>query len=138
MKRIALLALAASLSACQSTEAVRISADDIQGIEWQLVELNGGSLVAQQTPVLLLQEGRMGGVTTCNNYFGQAQVTDSDISLEVMGVTEKFCQSEMETEDEILSAFAKVTAWQADQTSLTLLSEQGVELMRWQKQLPKQ
>lgn len=132
MRTAMFLSALLALTGCQSTATGKSAAASIEGIEWRLIELNGQVISAQQTPLMVLEDGRLGGVTTCNNYFGQAQIDPHTITLTPMGVTEKYCHEGMETEQEMLTSFTLVTHWRLADNQLLLLNQDGIEIMRWQ------
>lgn len=135
-KALVTVAAASLLSACgglSKATSESVSAEAITQVTWQLSELNGQLLTLDTTPTLLIDGDRMGGVTTCNNYFGRAELSQDSISLEPMGMTEKYCMDGMETEQEIIDSFAMISQWQSDGEKLVLANSEGKVIMLWMK-----
>lgn len=135
-KALVTLAAASLLTACgglSKASADTVTAQEIAQVTWQLTELNGQPLVSEVTPTLLIEGDRMGGVTTCNNYFGRAELNEDSITLEPMGMTEKYCMEGMETEQEIIDSFAMISQWQSDGEQLVLANPEGDVVMLWVK-----
>ncbi len=76
-------------------------------------------------------EGEVSGSAGCNTYFAKYEVDGGKLSILEMAWTEIGCVSPegvMEKEQEFLSLLANVQSFQADDTTLTIISSDGRQL----------
>ena len=104
----------------------------IQG-EWTLQTLRG---VAPATSIPLpslqidLKENRMTGNSGCNNYFASIESCSSTtLSFSAIGATRILCLSE-NIESDYFQALQEVTTYKIQENSLSLLNEQGEEVVK--------
>jgi heat shock protein HslJ len=74
---------------------------------------------------------KVSGLAACNNYFGQATVNGSEISIKGIGTTRKMCPDEaaMELENTYTSLLSNVSKIQpAKSVFMTILTSEGEEL----------
>jgi heat shock protein HslJ len=99
--------------------------------EWQLTAatVDGQDLDVSAGPVTLIVEGdRWGGTSACNQYFAQATLDGSEVTVGPVGSTEMACaEPRMTLEQHYLTALQRVTSAAADDQALTLRGD-GVQM----------
>ncbi|AMF94288.1 META domain-containing protein [Vibrio fluvialis] len=104
---LAAMAMPVLLAACASNgDDVQITATDLQHHNWQLTQIDGQDIVKNEhydAPRLEIGEKMMAsGNAGCNNFFGQAELKDSRLRIEKMGMTMKMCIGDvMDTEQAV-------------------------------------
>jgi heat shock protein HslJ len=94
---------------------------DIVG-DWNIVSLNGHSLVEGSTITASFDGGQITG-SACNNYFGEYTIGVDDLSFSSIGSTEMFCDDTMEQEQEYFEALADINGWILEGATLELYGE---------------
>ena len=97
--------------------------------EWRLVELNGEPVeIADGAPVLNLlldlEESRVAGSGGCNRLTGTFALSEGELRFGPLATTLMAClEPVMQRERALLAALARVTSYQLDGRTLTLLSD---------------
>ncbi|WP_163934234.1 META domain-containing protein [Paraferrimonas sp. SM1919] len=110
-------------SGCSSTVPIK-APESIVG-KWQItqVEKQKLSLLGQST-ITFKQDNKVSGFNACNNFFGQYQQQDNQLSFSPMGTTMKACvDSLMQQERKTMQAITQVTYVKGDSQKLQLLNE---------------
>lgn len=128
-KWLAAISLPVLVSACASNGDVEsITAQDLQHHNWQLVQIDGKDVVnndKQKAPRLEIGEKMMAsGNAGCNNFFGQAELKDSQFRIEKMGMTMMMCIGDvMDTEQAFSQTLSDWSEINLTKDSLTLKNE---------------
>jgi heat shock protein HslJ len=112
------LSLALVLSACAPA-----AAPDLDGTEWQLVELNASSLPVYVKIMLSFKDGQAGGQGACNGYGADYTQDGYTLALQPAVSTLMYCEGVMEYETSYLQAFNQVKSFQLENDQLSLLDE---------------
>lgn len=91
--------------------------------EWEVISINGTQL-AGTLPTLSfdLEEGKVNGNASCNNFFGSVEVIESSIKFGMMGSTKMICP-DMANEDLLFKNLGKVNSYSYRGNHLFLSSE---------------
>lgn len=106
--------------------------DALAGTDWDLVSLAGETPVANAT--IGFENGRLGGITGCNNYGGSYTVSGNQLTLEDgLEMTEMACLDEgvMAQEQQFASMLLAVQSFAISGDTLTLLDGAGNPLMQF-------
>lgn len=111
---------------------------DLYTTRWRLksyTDANGTTTRIDDELVVTLEidesNNKVSGLAACNNYFGQATINGSEISIDGIGTTRKMCPNEaaMELENTYTALLSKVTKIQpAKSVFMTMLTSDGEEL----------
>lgn len=126
-------------SACGTTGKALSSLDALNG-EWKITQVEGQNLTAQsgEKEAFMgfdVKENRLYGCTGCNNLLGglQADAKKHTISFGQTGSTRMMCEN-METEQKVLGAMAKVEKYEISANGVMLLkAADGTTVMTLQK-----
>ena len=91
--------------------------------EWEVIAINGTQL-SGTLPTLSfdLEEGKVNGNASCNNFFGSVEVIESSIKFGMMGSTRMMCP-DMTNEDLLFKNLDKVNSYSFKGNHLLLSSE---------------
>ena len=120
----ALIVLAGSPAAAQSTPAGKWLAEDI----------DGGVVNGPQTTLDVAEDGTVSGTGGCNGYRGTAEFSVTAINFGPLAATKKACEpAVMAQETKFHKALEEAKGWQIDAATrkLTLLDAKGKELVRF-------
>ena len=123
--KIAVMALAVLIVACGAGPA---GGADLQDTRWVLVTLEGESPLPDRAPSAEFSEDQISGSTGCNTYFGTYEVSDDELSIGAVAVTEMWCmepEGVMDQEQAFLAALASVTSYRLAGERLELLDDTG-------------
>lgn len=126
LKLLIVISLSALLVGCCSCRRSHKSPKDnkpLVGTEWQLAQLNGGSVATQDDSFTINfdAEGKFFGRGDCNRYFGTYKSSDDrKITLADMGSTRAMCP-DADKEQELFDALSAADAYRIDGSSLMLL-----------------
>ncbi len=115
------------------------AAIDIEGPEWQLVELDGitvSPLAGERKPFLKFDavKKQATGFAGCNNFFGGYQRDGASLKFGPVGSTRMFCSDlQQSLETEFFKALEKTGGWQLQDNTLLLLNGSEV-LARFTKE----
>lgn len=118
------LSLALVVSACAPA-----AVPDLDGSEWQLVELNGSPLPVYVKIMLSFKDGLAGGQGACNGYGADYTQDGYTLAFQPAMSTLMYCEGVMEYETGYLQAFDKVKSFQLEDDVLSLLDESGAVLL---------
>jgi len=98
---------------------------------WVLDNLSGKPVVGRQPPTLSLsKDGRVGGNSGCNTYFGGATRKDAALSFGAIAGTQMACSPElMAQEHAFLTALSTTASYTLDSMRLTLLDASGAAIL---------
>ena len=124
-----------------SEEQGSVSLSDLEGVTWQLSELNKGQSLVEGTEITAtFANGKISGSAGCNNY--SAALTPGERTAVTVGPavsTRKACpELVMAQEAEYLSALQSVTQWGFDDGYLSLVSVGTDNNPRWLNFTPAQ
>jgi heat shock protein HslJ len=128
--------VATTLVACNKNTN---NAQNVSG-EWNLIEMNGQSMAEAETATLPFigfnqAESSIYGNAGCNSFFG-TMVTDENnanaLRFDNMGSTKMMCPN-MEVEDAMLSALAKVSSIEFNEEELQLKDANNQTILRFSK-----
>ncbi|EGA72229.1 heat shock protein HslJ [Vibrio sinaloensis DSM 21326] len=112
---LAAITLPVLMTACASNgdNMQKITAQDLQHHNWELVSVDGKDIVIEgrdQAPRLEIGEKMMAnGNAGCNNFFGQAELNGNQMRIDKMGMTMKMCVGDVM---DVENAFSKtLTDW---------------------------
>ena len=106
--------------------------DDPSGQTWQLVELDGATLVEGTVIDMTINDGEVSGSTGCNSYNGPATFTDSgEMTLgPQFAMTFMACEEDiMGQEQRYVDALSQVTGYEMAAEQLMLLDANGVTIL---------
>ena len=115
---VAAISLPVLMTACASNgdNVKEITAQDLQHHNWQLVQIDGKNIAAEERQAPRLEIGEnltANGNAGCNNFFGQAELKNNQLRIEKMGMTMKMCmENQMKIEkvmSETLSDWSDIT-----------------------------
>ncbi|HCE2151812.1 META domain-containing protein [Vibrio parahaemolyticus] len=94
------ISLPVLMTACASNgdDVKEITAQDLQHHNWELVQVDGKNIVLDENQkAARLEIGEnltANGNAGCNNFFGQAELKNSQLRIEKMGMTMKMCMED--------------------------------------------
>ncbi|HCE3274890.1 META domain-containing protein [Vibrio parahaemolyticus] len=94
------ISLPVLMTACASNgdDVKEITAQDLQHHNWELVQVDGKNIVLDENQkAARLEIGEnltANGNAGCNNFFGQAELTNNQLRIEKMGMTMKMCMED--------------------------------------------
>ena len=105
---VAAISLPVLMTACASKgdNVKEITAQDLQHHNWQLVQIDGKSIAAEERQAPRLEIGEnltANGNAGCNNFFGQAELKDNQLRIEKMGMTMKMCMEDQMKIEKVMS-----------------------------------
>ena len=106
---------------------------EIQGTAWWVEDIAGrGVIDMSHTTIEFLEDGKVGGDTGCNRYFGSYETSGDSITFGPLAGTRKACaESLMNQEMAFYQAMEKVNRWEiADTGLLHLRDSEGKGLIR--------
>ncbi|BDR13877.1 META domain-containing protein [Vibrio sp. STUT-A11] len=107
---VAAISLPVLMTACANNgdNVKKITAQDLQHHNWELVQIDGKNLELterQKAPRLEIGENlTANGNAGCNNFFGQAELKDNQLRIEKMGMTMKMCVGDIMNVEKAMSA----------------------------------
>ncbi|MCE7728683.1 META domain-containing protein [Vibrio campbellii] len=105
---VAAISLPVLMTACASNgdNVKEITAQDLQHHNWQLVQIDGKNIAAEERQAPSLEIGEnltANGNAGCNNFFGQAELKDNQLRIEKMGMTMKMCMEDQMKIEKVMS-----------------------------------
>lgn len=105
---VAAISLPVLMTACASNgdNVKEITAQDLQHHNWQLVQIDGKNIAAEERQAPRLEIGEnltTNGNAGCNNFFGQAELKDNQLRIEKMGMTMKMCMEDQMKIEKVMS-----------------------------------
>ncbi|EKO3832130.1 META domain-containing protein [Vibrio harveyi] len=105
---VAAISLPVLMTACASNgdNVKEITAQDLQHHNWQLVQIDGKNIAAEERQAPRLEIGEnltANGNAGCNNFFGQAELKDNQLRIEKMGMTMKMCMEDQMKIEKVMS-----------------------------------
>ena len=102
------ISLPVLMTACASNgdDVKEITAQDLQHHNWQLVQIDGKNIAAEERQAPRLEIGEnltANGNAGCNNFFGQAELKDNQLRIEKMGMTMKMCMEDQMKIEKVMS-----------------------------------
>lgn len=102
------------------------------GTEWTLSELDGEAVLEDAPITLSFDDETLGGSAGCNNYFSGYAMVGGSVALELTGSTMAMCPDDIMTQESAyFAALAEVVAWEATDTELMLLGNDGAVKLRF-------
>jgi heat shock protein HslJ len=97
----------------------------LTGSAWWVEDIAGkGVIDMSHTTIEFIEDGRVGGDTGCNRYFGSYEIGDGKISFGPLAGTRKACaESLMDQEMKFFQAMEKVSRWEIAPTGLLHLQD---------------
>jgi len=111
----------------------------LTGTSWWVEDIAGKGVVdMSHTTIEFPEEGKVGGDTGCNRYFGGVEIAGSNMKAGLLAGTRKMCAPAlMDQEMALYQAMGKVTSWEIAETGLLYLRDaDGVNLLRASKMDP--
>ena len=132
MKKILYFCVAAAvaLTGCSTTKLTGVSPQSVVNKVWVLTFINGirasGPRVTMEFTPTSSQDGRIGGQSQCNSYYGRYQIANNEIIFTPMGGGRSACPPPyMTKEAEYLAVFPQLNNISIDGSHLTLSSHDG-------------
>ncbi|AWB00757.1 META domain-containing protein [Vibrio harveyi] len=105
---VAAISFPVLMTACASNgdNVKEITAQDLQHHNWQLVQIDGKNIAAEERQAPRLEIGEnltANGNAGCNNFFGQAELKDNQLRIEKMGMTMKMCMEDQMKIEKVMS-----------------------------------
>ncbi|MBN1432351.1 MAG: META domain-containing protein [Methanomicrobiaceae archaeon] len=106
-----------------------------EGIEWTLISYNNGvgelvSVPADTEITLKLEEGRAGGNSGCNSYFGDYEMDDmGSLAFGMIGMTEMYCEGRMDMESRYLTLLGETAGYSMSDGVLNLMDTYGNRIL---------
>ncbi|MEN3973062.1 META domain-containing protein [Sphingomicrobium sp. XHP0235] len=120
---VALVALL-SLNACVTSGHDESASDTaLAGSEWIVDDIAGQGLIEDTQATLSFgNDGRVSGDTSCNRYFAEYTVSETELRFQNAGVTKRACApAVMEQESRFLAIFNAVDSYRIDDRAHTLV-----------------
>jgi heat shock protein HslJ len=118
-------------------ESVSMHANiSLTGTSWWVEDIAGkGVIDMSHTTIEFPEEGKVGGDTGCNRYFGGVEIAGSDMKTGPLAGTRKMCAPAlMDQETSFFQAMGKVASWEITETGLLYLRDtDGSDLLRASK-----
>jgi len=97
----------------------------LAGTAWWVEDIAGhGVIDMSHTTVEFTDDGRVGGDTGCNRYFGGVDISGSGMTFGPLAGTRKACaESLMDQEMKFYQAMGKVVSWEIAETGLLYLRD---------------
>jgi heat shock protein HslJ len=113
------------ITSCQDN-----STPNISDHEWEVITINDTEL-SGTLPTLSfdLEEGKVNGNASCNNFFGSVEIVDSSIKFGMIGATKMMCP-DMNNEDLLFQHIEKVTVFNFDNNMLILKSDDEITVIK--------
>lgn len=106
------------VSSCENTLTPNLS-----DYEWEVISINEIALNgALPTISFNLEEGKVNGSASCNNFFGSFEIIDDKITFGPLGATRMMCEN-MTNEDLLFQNIEKVKMFDFDSDILILKSD---------------
>jgi heat shock protein HslJ len=99
--------------------------EQLIGTDWNLVEWEGMTILADAVPTLAFDENGLGGTTGCNNYFGSFTVDGAAITIGEVGMTEMWCEGVMEQEQAFVRVLQTAESFTLENQTLTIHTAEG-------------
>jgi len=101
---------------------------------WELVVLDGSTLVEGTAIDLLIENDEASGSSGCNSYTGPATVSDGEITLGPnFAVTFMACEEDvMNQEQRYVEAMTRVATYEMAAGELLLLDDQGITVLAFE------
>ena len=126
--RFVSMLLPAMMAACSQNNAG--VGEDITGITWTLVEVNGTPVdaAALNKPATLLfdGQGRASGSSGCNQFGGAYTMEGAELEFGPIAMTRMACPGRMDVETEYAAALEATRAWRVTDGVLELLADDVV------------
>ena len=125
----AVMALGVLLVACGCNPA---DGSSLEGTQWALVSLGGEVLLPGTEPSVEFSADQISGSAGCNTYFGAYEVSDSELGISDLAVTEMWCmepEGVMDQEVAFLNALNTVASYEMDADRLELYDEAGTQIL---------
>jgi putative lipoprotein len=108
----------------------------LQGIRWQLAELDGEAIAQEETSRLPYLEvaddaATFAGFSGCNNYTGSYRLEGTSVSFENAISTRKHCEGLMDLETRYLAMLANVATWRMEDQKLVVGDSERSALARF-------
>ena len=119
-----------ALAGCSTTQLTGVNPQSVIDKVWVLTSMNGvrslGPRVTMELMPTSYQDGRIGGQSQCNSYYGRYQIANNKISFTPMGGSRSVCPPPyMTKEAEYLAAFPELNDIIIYGNHLTLSSRNG-------------
>jgi len=122
----------ATMTACAPTPDTKPAAAApgaaLAGSEWKVTEINGQPIVANSTPTITFEEGRVFGAGSCNRFMGGYTVSGDGLTLQMsqMASTMMACPEPlMQQEGAFLGALGSVKSYSVSGSTLKLTTADG-------------
>ena len=108
------------------------TSETILGKDWKVDFIDGIDVLPEPRATFRVDEnGRIGGKGPCNGYFANAKIDGSKITIGQAGATMMACAPDlMKAEQALFKAFAKVASYRLADGALTLVDENGHDVLR--------
>ena len=126
-KHFRLLALLIAISGTALHGAMLFAADDLEGVTWHLVELNGAAPAplpgGKQLSIMFdANKKSAAGYNGCNNYFGQYELQGQSLKFGPIASTRRACpEAQSNIETKFMAALEKTNSWEIKGGTLILL-----------------
>ena len=130
------------LASCVSDDAINatrpgeVSAFQLTGRQWKLVELNGravSNLPRDAVLTLTTDGGRISGNGGCNAFFGHYELMpEQRIRFTSIGSTKMACASGMDTEQAFFAVMSRADGYVLTGTDLSLMEGRSTTLARFE------
>lgn len=104
----------------------------LQDTQWVLLSLNGQPPLADTTLTAEFSDDQVHGSSGCNQYFGAAEVTGSELTIRDVGSTMMYCMEPagaMEQEQAFLDALMSVAGYRATADRLEMFDATGAVVL---------
>ena len=126
MRIAPMIALFATLAACESTASDPVGGTVDLDREWRLTQLNGAPFTASAT--LTFSEGNIGGSAPCNGYGGDLNSTYPQFDAGPI-ISTKIACAELDAENAYFQALEAASAMNVQGDTLTLSTAAGPVLV---------
>ena len=95
---------------------------------WMLTSLDGRSVIEGTQITAEFKDGQLSGSAGCNDYFSSYEVSDSNLSIGAIGMTQMFCaepEGTMDQESSYLGALESTASFSTPEGQLNLADDGG-------------
>lgn len=131
MKTLLIVTVLVLFTLASGCTGAKDMATDLNGSSWALQRLGDTALIPDTEVTLRFEEGKVGGLAGCNNYFGSYKLEGAQISVGELGSTMMFCadpEGSMDQEIGYLAALGAAATFQVEDNILTLFDAAGARV----------
>lgn len=124
MRALIIGATALALSACGSIQEMAMP--NLQDSKWFVEAINGEPVANPDSYIQMASDGRVGGNTGCNNFFGDYKLDGLNLGFDALGMTKKLCSETLNKQEaDFLAAIPNIKSYDFTDGKLQLTDDAG-------------